>query len=261
MSLPCLSRRASAQLSPSIALARRVSRRGIDGAHLSVALGHDAAPPTGFAKLGRAFVINLERRTDRMATFMETAAGAGITNVTVVRGVPHECGLLGLTLAHITALQQCWASPWVDSCLIMEDGFAVRLPPGNATALIDSFLRDVPTWDVLMLSCNLQFYMHEYLPGHACPPYAVRVAKGMSAAGYVVRREYAPNITSTLIGAVPWLRAECSIRFANDVTWIELQRSDLWFTMHHADMRRGIIGYQAPSYSDVQHANVDSGVR
>ena len=214
-----------------------------------------------FVKLGRAFVINLERRTDRMATFMETAAGAGITNVTVVRGVPHECGLLGLTLAHITALQQCWASPWVDSCLIMEDDFAVRLPPGNTTALIDSFLRDVPTWDVLMLSCNLQLYMHEYLPGHACPSYAVRVVKGMSAAGYVVRREYAPNITSTLIGAVTRLRADCSIRFANDVTWIELQRSDLWFTMHDADMRRGIIGYQAPSYSDVQHANVDSGVR
>jgi hypothetical protein len=210
---------------------------------------------SSFAKLGRPFVINLERRTDRMASFMETAAHVGITNVTVVRGVPHECGLLGLTLAHITALQICWASSWVDSCLIMEDDFAVRLPPDNATALIDSFLQDVPTWDVLMLSCNLQLYMHEFLPGRACPPYAVRVVKGMSAAGYAVRRAYAPNITSTLIEAITRLRADCSIQFANDVSWIDLQRSDLWFTLHHADMRRGIIGYQAPSYSDVQHVH------
>jgi len=95
-----------------------------------------------------------------------------------------------------------------------------------------------------MLSCNLQLYMHEFLPGRACPPYAVRVGKGMSAAGYAVRRAYAPNITSTLIGAITRLRADCSIQFANDVSWIDLQRSDLWFTLHHADMRRGIIGYQ-----------------
>jgi hypothetical protein len=34
---------------------------------------------------------------------------------------------------------------------------------------------------------------------------------------------------------------------ASDVSWIDLQRSDLWFTLHHADMRRGIIGYQTPN--------------
>ena len=72
---------------------------------------------------------------------------------------------------------------------------------------------------------------------------------------------HAPNITSTLIGAITRLRADCSIQFANDVSWIDLQRSDLWFTLHHADMRRGIIGYQAPSYSDVQHVHIGSGVR
>ena len=95
-----------------------------------------------------------------MHAFMDRMDAVGIANATVVRGVPHECGLLGLILAHIAALQQCWASSWVESCLIMEDDFAMRLPPATAISLIDSFLLDVQSWDVLMLSCNAQQYMN-----------------------------------------------------------------------------------------------------
>ena len=254
-------RRASAQLSSSIALARRVSRRGIDDARLSVALGHDSAPPTGFAKLGRAFVINLERRTDRMATFMETAAGAGITNVTVVRGVPHECGALGLAIAHVTALQQCWASPWVDSCLIMEDDFAVRLPPGNATDLIDSFLRDVQLWDVLMLSCNLQTFANHDARGHWCPPYALRVMRAMSTAGYAVKRTYAPTIADAFLGAIEKLKDECGKYFAIDVAWHDIQYKDVWYVFHDADLKRSILGVQQASMSDIMGNFTDYGVR
>ena len=251
-------RRDGAQLSPSVTMWSRV---GSDGAH-SVALRKDSAPPpTGFAKLGRPFVINLERRTDRMVSFMETAAHVGITNVTVVRGVPHECGALGLAIAHITALQQCWASPWVDSCLIMEDDFAVRLPPDNATALIDSFLRDVQLWDVLMLSCNLQQQANHDARGHWCPSYAMRVMRAMSTAGYAVKRTYAPTIVNAFLGAIEKLKDECEKYFAIDVAWHDIQPRDVWYVFHDADLKRSMLGFQRASVSDIVGTHTDYGVR
>lgn len=152
-----------------------------------------------------------------MHAFMDRMDAVGIANATVVRGVPHECGLLGLILAHIAALQQCWASSWVESCLIMEDDFAMRLPPATAISLIDSFLLDVQSWDVLMLSCNAQQYMNHDGRGHWAPPYAVRVLRGLSAAGYVVKRAYATKVADNLLGAINKLIGECAVYNANDV--------------------------------------------
>ena len=59
------------------------------------------APNSGFRRLGRPYVISLEHRTDRMEKFTRGMADAGITNFTVIPGVPHKCPQLGVTLAHV----------------------------------------------------------------------------------------------------------------------------------------------------------------
>ena len=255
-------------VTPGGALRLRAARRATpsdgDGGSTAPATGpgeDNQQPVSGFGRLGRPFVINMEHRTDRMAAFTQRMTEAGIINVTVVRGVPHECGQLGLTLAHITALQQCWASPWVDACLIMEDDFAVRAPLANATALIDSFFRDVKLWDVLMLSCNLQMFMGHDGRGHWCPPYATRVIKGLSAAGYVVHRTYAPTLSDSLLNAVSLLKDECGVYYTNDVARMKLQVEDLWYTFPDETKTRGAIGYQVASFSDVQRNYTNYGVR
>jgi hypothetical protein len=132
----------------------------------------DPAHPAciSFCRLGRPFVINMEYRADCMTAFSDRMDAIGIANVTVVRGVPHECGRPGLTLAYITALQLCWASPWEETCLIMEDDFGARMPAAQAGGLLDLFYGDVKAWDVLMLSCNLQKYMRHEGHGAWCPP-------------------------------------------------------------------------------------------
>ena len=256
-------------LTPGGALRLQAARRATpsdgDGGSTAPATGpgEDNQPPpvSGFGHLGRPFVINMEHRTDRMAAFTQRMTEAGITNVTVVRGVPHECGQLGLTLAHITALQQCWASPWVDACLIMEDDFAVRAPLAKATALIDSFFRDVKLWDVLMLSCNLQAYCSASGDCPYLPPYATRVLKGLSAAGYVVQRAYATTLSDTLLNAVSLLKDECGVYYTNDVARMKLQAKDVWYTFPDEANKRGAIGYQVASFSDVQRNHTNYGVR
>ena len=224
-------------------------------------LSHDQRNVTGLQRLGRPFVINLEHRADRMGAFTRRMDAVGITNITVIRGVPHKCGQLGLTLAHITALQQCWASHWVESCLIMEDDFALRIPQAQAASLVDRFVEDVHDWDVLMLSCNLQDFMHHDGRGHLCPPYALRVVRGLSAAGYAVKRAYAPTITDTLLDAVGRLKNECGIYFTNDVARIKLQGKDIWYTFPDDSYTRGTIGYQVASFSDVRHDYTDYGMK
>jgi hypothetical protein len=142
----------------------------------------------------------------------------------------------------------------------MEDDFAVRLPRANATALIDNFYLDVHSWDVLMLSCNLQQYMHHDERGHWCPPYAIRVIKGLSTAGYAVKRTYAPKMTDAYIRSASSLLHECRNLFANDAAHLKLQAGDLWHTFPDETHLHGVMGYQAPSFSDVTRNNTNYGV-
>jgi hypothetical protein len=234
----------------------------VDAAHAESAVTYvEGGRDSGLSRLGRPFVINMEHRADRIQAFSKGMADVGVTNITVVRGVPHECPKLGLTLSHVAALQLCWASHWVDSCLIMEDDLEVDLPLANVTALIDNFYRDVKLWDVLMLSCNLQAYMDHDARGHWCPPYAVRVVKGLSAAGYVVKREYTQSMTSTLLGAVKNLNDDCGTYHTNDVSRIKLQDKDLWYTFPDESFRRGVVARQFASFSDVQGKETSYGMR
>lgn len=219
------------------------------------------APSSGFQRLGRPFVISMEHRTDRMASFTREMAKVDITNITVVPGVPHECGRLGVTVAHIVALQLCWSSSWVDRCLIMEDDFALRLPPLKTGELIDRFLADIQDWDVFMLGCNLQGYATRSARNESLPPYVVRATRGYSSSAYVVKRTYAPNVTHSLLGGLGRLRNKCSQDDALDVIWGELQAKDGWYAMPNDARTSSRLGYQAASFSDIERKYADYGVR
>jgi hypothetical protein len=222
---------------------------------------NNTSPNSGFRRLGRSFVITLEHRTDRMTNFTRGMADVGVTNFTVIPGVPHKCPQLGVTLAHVAALQLCWGSNWVDSCLIMEDDFALRLPRSEAAELIDRFYVDVQEWDVLMLGCNLLRHATLSAKNQTLPPYVARVMSGYSSSGYVIRRAYAPNVTYTLLGGLSRLKEKCSYGDALDVTWAGLQAKDGWYTMPNAARKGSILGYQAASFSDIERSHTDYGVR
>ena len=214
---------------------------------------------TGFARFDRVFVINLEQRTDRLASISKTAASVGITNFTVVRGVPHPCGALGCALAHILALRNCLAAGdegGVDACLILEDDFVVRGDVAGANAQVERFFGDawpgdLKRWDVLMLSSNLQLSIRMHLD------YLVRVVRGLSTSGYAVRRQYVSTLVDEFVGAASLLNKDCGQRsvLANsiDSAWLPLQARDAWFAFKTS------IGYQAASFSDVKHTHADYG--
>ena len=213
----------------------------------------------GMNRLGRAYVINLEHRRDRLANFTQVAASLNINNYTIVQGVQHECGELGVALAHIVALQQCWAAKDGDSCLIMEDDFTVRAPANTAIAMVDTFLDDVRRWDVLMLSCNAQLMMQHDGHGFWCPTYVLRVVKGLSTSAYAIKRTYVPSVVAAFLESVAKLKNDCGVYNAIDVNWFDLQARDVWYAFVDADEFKSTIGYQAASFSDVTRKNADYG--
>lgn len=213
---------------------------------------------TGFGRFDRVYVINLEKRADRLASISATAASIGVTNFTIVRGVPHTCGALGCALAHILALQTCLAAGnqggGVDTCLILEDDFVVRGDPGGVNTQVDRFFEDawpgdLKRWDVLMLSSNLQLSIRMHLD------YLVRVVRGLSTSGYAVRRQYVPALVDAFAEAASLLNKDCSHRsvlaHSIDSAWLPLQARDAWFAFTTP------VGYQAASFSDVKHAHAD----
>jgi hypothetical protein len=205
------------------------------------------------------YIINLVKRADRLASISATVASVGVTNFTVVRGVPHACGALGCALSHILALQNCLAAgeeSGVDTCLILEDDFVVRGDPVGANAQVDRFFEDawpgdLKRWDVLMLSSNLQLSIRMHLN------YLVRVVRGLSTSGYAVRRQYVPILFDTFVAAANVLNKDCGHRSvlasSIDSAWLPLQARDAWFAFTTP------VGYQVASFSDVRHVHSDYG--
>lgn len=216
-------------------------------------------PAAGFGRFDRVYIINLVKRADRLASISATAASVGVTNFTVVRGVPHTCGALGCALAHILALQNCLAAGKesdVDTCLILEDDFVVRGDPAGANEQVGRFFEDawpgdLKRWDVLMLSSNLQLSIRMHLD------YLVRVVRGLSTSGYAVRRQYVPILVDTFVAAASFLNKDCGHRSvlasSIDSAWLPLQARDAWFAFTTP------VGYQVASFSDVRHVHSDYG--
>lgn len=67
----------------------------------------------------KAFVINLDKRTDRWNTFQENFKDTGI-NIKRVDAIKHETGWMGCALSHIKAIKEA-KTQGLASVLIMED--------------------------------------------------------------------------------------------------------------------------------------------
>lgn len=93
--------------------------------------------------------------------------------------------------------------------------------------------------------------------GHWCPPYAVRVI--LSTSGYAVKRQCAPNMTDACVRTTGSLIDDCASYLANDVASLKMQAQDLWYTFPDTAHKHSVLGYQAPSFSDLVGSNTNYG--
>lgn len=192
-------------------------------------------------------------RSDRLQDITGVLGSLGISNRSLVKGVPHSCGALGCSLSHAMAVAECIDSN-ATKCAIFEDDFELVRDPEEAKAAIDRFFRsEPPSWEVLMLSANV---VSPSSPSAEFSHLDV-INAALTASGYIVHRSFAPKLLQTFLQAAYHLNeSNCSkVDFAHDVLWKRHQQSGKWFAL------KPLIGRQRASYSDIEKMNVDYAVK
>ena len=199
--------------------------------------------PLGFTKFDAHFVINLEKRKDRLARVLSMLQSINVTDPTIVRAVPHgTCGILGCGLSWILALQECSDTNGT-TCMIMEDDFDLAMSPNKAARRVDALFASGVQWDVVMLSGRT------INSSDAASPFLRRVHEARTTSGLAIARAYAKTLLKNVVRGVSRLNKNCTDdTYMIDVYMNELVKSGgRWYIFHP------LLGYQRPSFSDIQN--------
>lgn len=200
------------------------------------------------------YYINLDRRPERNASIVSQLKNSNIDPSKINRvsacDLP-KFGALGCTKSHIDILTRFLETDdSVQTCIVMEDDFGFVMDHAQITELVDRFLIDFKdNWDVLLLSLNM---IYAEKTEH---PYAVRVYRSFTTAGYVVTRLFAKQLLDNFKESATLLEKEgkyvptlCLDNFMG-----KLQASSRWYAICPR------IGLQLPSYSDIEGRFVNYG--
>jgi len=211
-------------------------------------------PPlkTGFDRIDKTLVINLESRADRLANVSAVLASMGVSDFDVVKAIPHSCGALGCALSHAMAVKMCTDSN-AATCLVLEDDFELTVDPDDARALVDRLFDEVPEggWDVVFLSSNV------IVDRDSSYTMLRRIVDAQTTSAYIVSKYYAPKLLDACIKSACLLNEfGCKrTQFAVDIFSKALQPFDRWFVFHPK------LGKQRKDFSDIEKQTVDYNVR
>jgi GR25 family glycosyltransferase involved in LPS biosynthesis len=209
--------------------------------------------PTLLEIVDHIYFINLTHRQDRAADFYKTMESIGIARESITR-IPAfyepDIGALGCTKSHIFALEKFLTSTY-ESVLIFEDDFEI-----TSRKELDDFCRQFlktppPQWDVLLFSGVLK---------EGCPTdlsYLIKVKELQTSSSYMIKKRYAPILLENMKEGREALETyylgtgRAIPDYCLDMYWKSLQNKDNWF------LTNPILGYQRPSYSDIQKKEVD----
>ncbi len=202
------------------------------------------------------YQINLDHRADRWAECLHNHAEIGLSPGIVQRVSAVKCenfGALGCAKSHLKAVTSFLTEDVREYCLILEDDFDLAVDFGYFIERMEEVNKSGLVWDVILLSSTKAIAFDSHIQG------LQKVFKSLAAQAYLVRRTYAHNLIRCFLNAVTNLEEhkDCGSRelfisrFAIDVSWHELQRTDNWYVFSPG------LGRQRPSYSDIEGRFVD----
>lgn len=183
--------------------------------------------------------ISLAKRSDRRLKLESMTKDANLTckRVDAIDAVSlNISGAEACTRSHIKALDDLWASG-VAYGLVLEDDAMWKVPSAVRDGLLDRVGEGLKKHPVLMLSCN-------GWGGNTSLPWLRKAERCLTSSSYIIRRDYIPVLRENF--------ANC--KEALDLAWLPLQEKDNWA------MFEPLLIKQAPSYSDIEHREVDYGV-
>ncbi len=200
------------------------------------------------------FLINLERRGDRLAQCKEnfTAAGLDMSAVNVVRAVDlPDFGALGCARSHVHTLATYLSHHDAPYCLVLEDDFDFKRPLDALLSELQQLVQSGQRHDVVLFGGTSLLAYPEGIPEFQ------RVIESQSTCAYFVARRYVPRLLACFAEAAMQLerfsaaRALMYPKLGIDQYWKRLQLEDCWLILANT------AGAQRESFSDIelQHVN------
>ena len=194
---------------------------------------------------GGVFVINLDRRTDRLEQFTEEMKKVDLP-FERFPAIATEFGIDGCGLSHL-AVYKIAKERGYKNVLIFEDDFEFVVSKQVFWSTITRFLEDTP-FDVYMLS----YWMD--LSGNFTED-TVKVLSTSAASGYIVNESFYDKLIELYEDAMPKLvQTREHWIYANDQIWKSLQPTSRWYAA------KSRLGKQRASYSDLAGRWVDYNV-
>jgi protein O-GlcNAc transferase len=202
------------------------------------------------------YQINLDHRADRWQECLRNHAAAGLPKELVQRVSAVKCesfGALGCAKSHLKALTSFLTGHNGEYCLILEDDFDFSADFNSFMERIEAVNKAGLAWDVLLPASTKAITFSSPMQG------VQKIFESLSTQAYLVKRAYVPSLIRCFLNSVISLEEfkdrtprELFVgRFAIDVSWHELQRTNNWYVFSPG------LGHQRPSYSDVEGKFVD----
>jgi glycosyl transferase family 25 len=186
--------------------------------------------------IGGVYVINLDRRKDRLREITQELSGVGLP-FTRFSAIETRPGIHGCGLSHMAILKEA-KRLGLKNVLIFEDDFTFLVSKDEFWASINDFFSSGQPFDVLMLSYAIQNSV-PHSPG------ILKVLEAQTASGYIVHERFYDQLIAVYEDAMPkllvtghhWI-------YANDQVWKKLQPTADWFAFAKRQ------GKQRASYND-----------
>jgi len=190
---------------------------------------------------GGVYVINLDRRTDRLAEFTAEMEKIGLPFKRFA-AIERNPGTLGCGLSHLTILKEA-RDLGLKNVLIFEDDFSFLVEKDVFwERMADLSGTD---FDVCMLSYALQ-------QSHPHTRILLKVLEAQTASAYIVNQCFYDQLIAVYEEAMLLLeKTGHHWLYANDQAWKRLQPAANWFAFKER------IGKQRASWSDLANAFMD----
>lgn len=205
-------------------------------------------------RIDKMYYINLEHRTDRKEHMEGWLKNLGLLPHSIERidaVYNKEKGYIGCTQSHIKALETFLESDH-NVCCIFEDDYTPVDLGFFLVSLVNIFVKKVD-FDIVFLAYNgLVSTETEY-------QYLVKPSYLQTMSGYMITREFAPKLIENLKESMNLaLEHEKEYnsknpKYCNDIYMNKLIPDSKWFV--HVPR----LGYQIPSYSDLEYRHVNYG--
>lgn len=201
--------------------------------------------------LKHVFYINLEERIDRKIHMELQFSKLGV-NAQRINARKMKDGCIGCTMSHIHCLELAKLRNYEQICIVEDDAYFTNIKLFK-NSLKKFYKNKELNWDVVLIGGNV------VKPFNKISDYCIRSYNTQTTTGYIVKKHYYDILIRNFKDSMKQLlndpvSKENRDKYALDMYWKRLQRSDKWY------MIIPLTVSQLSGYSDIEKRAVSYDV-